>query len=390
MARRVATLLEGELFEAFDDLEDPRSRECPHPLIEILFVALCATLSGAEGFADMALWGQCKLAWLRQFLPYQHGVASHDTIGRLFARLDAHQFEACFLDWMRRLCPALEELAPSAAGEHIALDGKSIRHAYGGDGVSPHLVAAWCSRLGLCLGQVRTAAKSNEITAIPALLALLDVRGATVTIDAIGCQHAIADQIVQAGADYVLAVKDNQPTLAEAVRTLFAGMDVLDRPFWECGELDKGHGRLETRRCVVTSEVDWLHEQGQCWAGLQSLVMVEATREIVNGKGKGEVSVERRYYISSLPAEAKRLAGLIRSHWDIENRLHWVLDVTFGEDDSRVRIGNGPQNFALLRRMALNLLRRETGNRGGPTVKRRRAMWDTEYLKNVLGLKTSQ
>lgn len=386
MGRPIATILEGELFEAFEGLEDPRSRECPHPLLEILFVALCATLCGAEGFAGMAQWGQCKLDWLRQFLPYAQGVASHDTIGRVFARLDPRQFEACFIAWMRRLCPALDGVA---CGEHIAVDGKSARRGYGPEGVAPHLVSAWCSRLGLCLGQVKTDIKSNEITAIPALLAQLDVRGAVVTIDAIGCQHAIAEQIVAGGADYVLAVKDNQPTLAEAIRTWFAAMDALERPFWEWREVDKGHGRIETRRCVVSDDVDWLHEQQQHWCRLASVAMVESTREFVNGKRRGEVTVERRYYLSSLPADAARLGGLVRAHWDIENRLHWVLDVTFGEDDSRARVGNAPQNFGLLRRMAINLLRREGSIQKGPTVKRRRAMWDTDYLKTVLGLTTS-
>lgn len=386
MGRPIATILEAELFEAFDGLEDPRRRACPHPLMEILFVALCATLSGAESFTGMAQWGQCKLDWLRQFLPYAHGVASHDTFDRVFARLDAARFEACFLDWMQRLCPALD----GVAGAHVALDGKSVRRGYGADGVQPHLVSAWCSQLGLCLGQVKTAAKSNEITAIPALLAQLDVHGAVVTIDAMGCQHAIAEQIVAGGADYVLAVKDNQPTLAEALRAWFAAMDTLERPFWQWHEIDKGHGRLETRRCVVSNDVGWLREQGQHWRGLTSVAMVEATREFVHGQRQGQVTVQRRYYISSLPADARRLAQLVRAHWDIENRLHWVLDVTFGEDDSRVRIGNAAQNFGLLRRMAINLLQREGSSSKGPTVKRRRAMWDTDYLKTLLGLPTSQ
>jgi hypothetical protein len=174
MGRQVATILEGGLFEAFEGLEDPRSRECSHPLVEILFVALCATLSGAESFSGMAQWGRCKLDWLRQFLPYEHGVASHDTIDRVLARLDPGQFEACFIEWTRRLCPVLDGFAKE---EHVALDGKSVRRGYGGQGVQPHLVSAWCSWLGLCLGQVKTAIKSNEITAIPALLARLDIRG---------------------------------------------------------------------------------------------------------------------------------------------------------------------------------------------------------------------
>jgi predicted transposase YbfD/YdcC len=386
MGRAFATILEAELFEAFEGLEDPRSRECPHPLDEILFVALCATLSGAESFAGMAHWGQCQEKWLRQFLPLEHGVPSHDTIDRVFARLDPARFGACFIEWMRRLCPELEA---AAGDEQIAIDGKSVRRGYGPEGVPPHLVSAWCARLGLCLGQLKTPAKSNEITAIPALLAQLDVRGAVVTLDAIGCQHAIAEQIVEGGGDYVLAVKDNQPMLAEALREWFGAMDRLDRPFWEWRDLDKGHGRVETRRCVVSNDIEWLAKQGCAWRGLTSVAMVEGTREFVNGKRHGEVTVERRYYISSLEADPKRLGELVRGHWHIENRLHWVLDVAFGEDESRVRIGHGAENFALLRRMAINLLRRAPGGkRDGPTVKRRHAMWDTDYLKIVLGLAT--
>lgn len=386
MGRQFATVLEGELFEAFAGLEDPRSRECPHPLVEILFVALCATLSGAEGFAGMAQWGQYKLDWLRRYLPYAHGVPSHDTIGRVFARLDPARFGACFIAWMRRLCPALDEVAGS---EHIAIDGKAVRHGYGADGVDPHLVSAWCSRLGVCLGQVRTDAKSNEIMAIPALLALLDVRGAVVTIDAIGCQHAIAEQLVAGGADYLLAVKDNQPTLAAALRDWFAARPTLQRPFQEWRELDKGHGRVETRCCVVSGDVAWLQAQHQHWPALASVVQVASTREFVNGKRRGQVTVERRYFISSLDADAARLAQLVRRHWGIENRLHWVLDVTFGEDDSRARIGHAPENFGLLRRLAINLLQRAPGGRrDGPTAKRRHAMWDPDYLIAVLGLAT--
>lgn len=387
MGRQMATLLEAELFEAFEGLEDPRSRVCPHALEEILFVALCATLSGAESFAGMAQWGRCQEEWLRQFLPLEHGVPSHDTIDRVFARLDPGQFGACFIEWMRRLCPELENLVEDG---HIAIDGKSARRGYGPDGVAPHLVSAWCSQLGVSLGQVKTQAKSNEITAIPALLAQLDVQEAVVTIDAIGCQHAIAEQILDGGGDYVLAVKDNQPTLAEALRDWFGAEEVLDRPFWEWRDLDKGHGRVEIRRCVVSNDVDWLRTQGQHWRGLASVVMIDATREFVNGKRRGEVTMERRYYISSLPADPQRLGRLVRAHWGIENGLHWVLDVTFGEDDSRVRVGHAAENFALLRRMAINLLRRSPGGkRDGPTVKRRRAMWTPAYLKAVLGLATS-
>lgn len=380
-------LSNAELFAVFEDLEDPRSRECSHPLLEILFMTLCAILSGAESWTSAAQWGRLKLDWLRQYMPYEHGAASHDTIGRLFARLDPKQFEVCFIGWMRRVCPALEE-SDARTGSHIAIDGKSVRHAYEEDGVCPHLVSAWCSQLGLSLGQVKTADKSNEITAIPALLSLLDIKGATVTIDAMGCQHAIAEKIIEAKGDYLLAVKDNQPTLATALREFFAASHTLERPFWQSSDVDKGHGRVETRRCLASDDVDWLKEQGAPWAGLKSVVMLEATREIVNGKKNGEVSVETRYYISSLPADPLRLSETIRSHWGIENRLHWVLDVIFGEDDSRVRVGHGPQNFAILRRIALNLLRQEKVNPRGPKVKRQQAAWNTDYLKSVLRLET--
>lgn len=369
------------LLEAFAELTDPRSRECEHKLEELLLVAICAVISGAESWTSVSEWGRLKLDWLRQHLPFANGIASHDTFGRFFTLLSASQFEACFIRWIRQLCPGL-------AGEHIAIDGKSVRRSHDGGRGPIHLVSAWSATAGLTLGQIRTADKSNEITAIPELLDALDIQGAVITIDAIGCQHDIVSRIIQGGADYVLGVKDNQPGLAEAIRVWFdsANAGTLDRPFWDDTQVGKDHGRLETRRCVVTNDVAWLKEQGQHWTGLQSLAMVESTRDILHGNGTRTCSTERRYYISSLPAKAALLGKTIRAHWGIENSMHWVLDVAFREDDCRIRCGDAAQNFAILRRIALNLLKGDAKTKLGIANKRLKAGWDVSYLSRLLGL----
>jgi predicted transposase YbfD/YdcC len=302
------------VLEAFAGLCDPRGRACAYQLDELLLVAICAVTSGAEGWVAVAEWGRVKLVWLRQFLPYANGIASHDTFTRVFSLLDAGVFEVCFIRWMQHLCPSL-------AGQVIPIDGKSVRRSHDGEKRMAHLVSAWHTTAGVILGQVKTADKSNEITAIPELLDALLIEGATVTIDAMGCQHAIVEKIVEKKADYIVAVKDNQPTLAQALQEWFAAADAgtLDRPFWQDVDTDKGHGRVETRRCVVTGDVAWLNDMKQDWTGIQSLVMVESTREMVNGKNKGECSTERRYYISSLPAKAALLNQRVRAHWGIES-----------------------------------------------------------------------
>jgi predicted transposase YbfD/YdcC len=369
------------VLEAFAELADPRGRECSYPLDELLLVALCAITSGAEGWVCVAEWGRTKLDCLKRFLPFANGIASHDTFTRVFSLLDAKVFETCFIGWMQDLCP-------SVAGHVIPIDGKSVRRSHDGEQRMVHLVSAWHSTTGVILGQVKTADKSNEITAIPELLDALCIEGATITIDAMGCQHTIIDKIVEKKADYIVAVKDNQPTLAQAIKEWFAAAEAgtLDRPFWQDIDTDKGHGRLETRRCVATNDVAWLREMQQEWRGLQSLVMVESTREIINGKNKGECSTERRYYISSLPAKPKLLNQRVRAHWSIENSLHWVLDVAFDEDDCRIRVGEGTQNFAILRRIALNLLKQDKSTKVGVATKRLKAGWDTKYLEKLLGL----
>nr|WP_035627828.1 ISAs1 family transposase [Herminiimonas sp. CN] len=369
------------LLEAFEELSDPRARECAYQLEELLLAAICAVISGAESWTSVVEWSQMKLDWLRQHLPFAKGIASHDTFGRVFSLLDAKQFEACFMRWISGLCPSL-------VGQHVAIDGKCIRGSHNGKQSAIHLVSAWSSASGLTLGQVKTADKSNEITAIPELLSALDIKGSIITIDAMGCQHDIAAKIVQSGADYVLGVKDNQPGLAEAIKLWFdaAGADKLDRPYWDDIQTEKDHGRIETRRCLVTDDVAWLQEQNQHWSGLHSVIIIESTRELIGRNSTGIASVERRYYISSLPAKAALLGKTVRAHWGIENSMHWVLDVAFREDDCRIRIGEAAQNFAILRRIALNLLKSDTTTKLGIANKRLKAGWNVDYLGRLLGL----
>lgn len=368
-----------KVMEAFVDLHDPRWRRCRYPLEEILLSALCAVLCGVEDWESMSLWGQSQLTWLRGMLPFANGIPSPDTYRRVFAVLNPHAFERCFINWMSRLCPNLE-------GCHVAIDGKSVRGSRTEEWAALHLVSAWCSSHGLTLGQVATEDKSNEITAIPLLLRSLELQGATVTIDAMGAQHVIAETTVAGGADYVLAVKDNQPTLAAAIRHWFATAQQgrLEHSYWEHVEHDKGHGRLETRICRVTDDVAWLPGIGQEWVGLRRLAMVEAHRTV-----GGKTSVECRYFISSRACKAQEMAQLIRAHWGIENGLHWVLDVSWGEDACQVRDLTAARNLALLRKITLNLAR-QRGQQGSKRISlknvRNLAAWDANYRNRLLGL----
>lgn len=364
---------------AFADLRDPRWRKCCYPLEEILLTALSAMLCGVEDWETIPLWGESQLNWLQGILPFANGIPCSDTFRRVFAALNPITFERCFTAWVGTLCPALE-------GKHVAIDGKSVRGSRHGDEHALHLVSAWCSANGLVLGQVSTEQKSNEITAIPELLHALALQGATVTIDAMGTQHDIAEAIVAAQADYVLAVKDNQPRLAEAIRQWFAaaGQGRLEHSYWEHVEHDKGHGRLETRICRVTDDVDWLPGIGCRWIGLKRLAMVESSRTV-----GGKTSIECRYYISSCAIKAQEMAQLIRAHWGIENSLHWVLDMSWGEDASQVRDRNAARNLALIRKITLNLARQATthnGKRISLKNVRNLAAWDVDYRNRVLGL----
>jgi predicted transposase YbfD/YdcC len=365
--------------QAFGDLRDPRSRAPAHDLTDMLVVALCAILSGAHSWLGIQLWGETKLDWLRRYVPLPHGIPSHDTFGRVFAALNPVQFERCFIRWVSSLCPSL-------AAQVVAIDGKTVRGSHHGAERAIHLVSAFGSGLGMVLGQVRTADKSNEITAIPELLDALLLKGAIVTIDAMGCQRNIASRIRAAGADYVLAVKENQPGLLARMRTAldtlerFAGMEGSPAMVSEYCELDKGHGRIETRRCVASDILADLPFERELWAGLRSIMMIESTREIGQ-----DVTTERRYYVSSLPPDAAQLARAVRSHWAIENCSHWILDMVFGEDQCRVRIDNAAQNLAILRRIAMNLLKRDTRTKASVNLRRLKAASCDRYRAEIIG-----
>jgi predicted transposase YbfD/YdcC len=366
------------LLRFFDELEDPRmDRTKLHALSDILFITLCAVICGADSWTEVELFGYSKQEWLRQFLPLANGIPSHDTFGRVFGRLDPIQLERCFLNWM-------SVLAKASKGRLIAIDGKTLRHSFdkANKRSAIHMVSAWCEANKLVLGQLATEEKSNEITAIPRLLEMLSVEDAVVTIDAMGCQRAIAEKIVKQGGNYVLAVKENQPALHEAVKGVFdeltgPGIPCVSYQFHE--DVDAGHGRVETRRVWTTGWTDWWKDR-EDWVGLKSFVCVESVREINN-----QSSIERRYFISSLDGQdAPAMLGYVRGHWGIENKLHWSLDVTFREDGLRNRIGHSAENFSRIRRLALNLLRREKTCKAGIKGKRLQACLKEEYLLRVI------
>ena len=363
----------------FSILPDPRvERTKKHRLIDVLFIAVCTVICGGEGFTDMELFGEAKQEWLRSLLELPHGIPSHDTFGRVFSLLDPAEFGACFLRWSTALHEATK-------GEVIALDGKTLRHSFdvASGQAALHLVSAWASENGLALGQLKVDGKSNMITALPALLKLLDVHGCVVTMDAMGCQKELAGQIIQQQGDYVLCLKGNQGSLHEDTRYFFEqakAMKFHDVPYHYHETVEKDHGRIEIRRCWMVEEaaIEWLARADQ-WPGLASIAAIEAERRI----GKN-VTKETRYFISSLTGSAKKLAEAARKHWGIENSLHWVLDVTMNEDRSRIRKDHAPENLALLRRLALNLIKKTKRPKASVRGSIKNAGWDNSFLEAIL------
>lgn len=362
----------------FDRIDDPRmDRTKLHRLPDILTLTLLAVICGAEGWTDVQMFGKSKRDWLSLFLPLPNGIPSHDTLGRVFGMLDPEELEQVFIQ-------ITEHLAQHTEGQLIAIDGKTLRRSFdtASNRSAIHMVSAWCQRNHLVLGQLATDAKSNEITAIPRLLQLLDLDGAVVTLDAMGCQKDIARAIVEAGGDYVLQVKANHETLHDEVKFLFdeaieQGWDDMPHAYHE--QTDGDHGRIEQRRLWSTWDVGWFKDRKQ-WKGLRSFVCVEAHRTVGN-----ETSVERRYYLSSLDGrDAEQLARATRGHWGIENQVHWSLDVSFREDDSRVRQGHAAENLSRIRRLSLNLLKNERTVKNGIKAKRLKCGWDHDYLLRVL------
>jgi predicted transposase YbfD/YdcC len=368
---------EQSLVAHFSILEDPRDPPTVrHKLLDIVAISVAAVIAGADNWVDVAAFAQSKQEWLCEFLGLEYGIPSHDTFRRVFSLSRPEAFEECFRAWVA----SIRQMLP---GEIVAIDGKSLRRSHDrGAGLGAlHLVSAWAADNRLVLGQVATEEKSNEITAIPRLLELLALKGCIVTIDAMGCQTKIAEQIIDAGADYVLALKGNQSTLAEEVEEAFIDADARDYtdvPVDVLETVEQGHGRKETRRYTVLGDLKGVSRQS-LWKGLDAICMVESEREI-----DGRTSRECRYYIGSIGTDAKQFAHAVRAHWSIENSLHWTLDVAFREDESRLRDPSGRENFAVLRHIALTRLKNDKSTKTGIKNKRRKAGWDNDYLAKLL------
>jgi len=381
-------LAKGNLVAHFAQMPDPRiNRKKEHDLIDLLVIAVCTLLCGGETFNDMEDFGKAKYDWFKTFLNLRNGIASHDTFNRVFAAMNPKEFLDCFLRWTQSLREVVSE-------EIVAVDGKALRRALNKDENLKYIVSAWAESNGLVLGQLKVADKSNEITAVPELLRVLELSGCIVTIDAMGCQRKIAKEIIEADADYVLALKGNQETVHEEVKAfLDAALLEQQTPRPPGAKLSKGaatlasvetvekdHGRFEIRRYYQSDYLDWFADCSK-WEGLKSVGMVESLREV-----DGKTTVERRYFLGSLLLGVKTFARAVRSHWGVENKVHWIMDVCFREDQSRARAGYAAENLATLRRLALNLLRREKTKKRGIKGKQLNAGWDHAYLLRLLGI----
>ena len=370
----------GSIEEHFSDITDPRVvGRSDHKLLDIIVIAICAVICGAEGWTDVEQFGEVKEKWLRQYLELPNGIPSHDTFGRVFGQIEAEEFQQSFVNWEQAVFEVTE-------GQVIAMDGKTLRRSYdrwiGKEAI--HMVNAWATTNGIALGQLKVEGKTNEITAIPELLRLLEVRGCIVTIDAMGCQKEIAEQIVEQDAAYVLQVKDNHKYLRQDLEDWFVHAQQIDFEGMQSDyarTVDKGHGRIEVRECWTIDDpaaFEYIREHAD-WKDLTTLIMVRRQRRIGS-----ETTEQTAYYISNLESDARQILACTRDHWSIENSLHWVLDVTFGEDDARIRTGHGAQNFAVLRQIALNLLKQEDAIDRSIRAKRMRAALDEDYLLQVL------
>jgi len=358
----------------FKEMTDPRrinKGNYYHPLNEILFLVISAVISGADGWTSIEVFGKAKLGWLREFLPYKHGIPSHDVLGKLFARLSAKEFSNCFTNWVN-------SISDLAEGEVIAIDGKTIRNS--NDDTSSksaiHLVSAYASENRICLGQEAVHEKSNEITAIPKLLEILTIKGCIVTIDAMGCQKKIAKDIIGKGADYILMVKDNQKNLKIQIEDSFKTKETHITNT----TTDFGHGRIETRTCDVLDDLSLL-EKREDWKNIKSIVRITSQRII---KKTLKESTEQKYYITSLEADATKANQAIRSHWSVENNLHWNLDVVFKEDASLKKKGNSPMNFNIITKIALTHIEREKSTKMSKNSKRLKAALDDKYRTKIL------
>ncbi len=367
---------EGLVFlEHFRDLPDPRQAgKVVYPLEEVLLLCLLAVLAGAEAFTDIARFGTKKLELLRRFLPFTNGTPAHDHLGDIFATLDADKFQQCFVAWVMA--------RTGAPAEVVAIDGKTVRRSADRKGgkAAIHMVSAFAARQRLVLGQVKVAEKSNEIVAIPRLLDMMSIEGAVVTIDAMGCQREIAQKIIDKKADYILALKGNQGSLREDVE-LFVGEQKAngfgDTAVSRDQTVDGDHGRIETRTTSVIHDVAWLQERHR-WPGLAAIVVVDSIREL-----GGKVERETRFYITSLLLSAAQIGLMVRDHWAIENSLHWVMDMTFRDDECRVRTDHAPANFTTIKHMAHNLLRRAPG-KDSLRLRRKTAAWDDDFLASLI------